>query len=326
MKSKGEGLEGMTKPESMAIVIPIFNEESCIDELIRRLLRLRSEMEGIELSFLFVNDGSYDRSLDLLLDYAGRYDFLKVISLSRNFGHQMAITAGLDHAEADYVAIIDGDLQDPPELIKELYEKMKEGYDIVYAQRTDRKGESFFKLATARLFYSLINKLCHVQIPPNTGDFRLINGKLLRAFKGMRETHRFVRGMVPWLGFKGAPVLYTRDKRYAGETKYPFTKMLTFALDAIFSFSNTPLRIATYLGLSIVLLGILGVLLILYLRLFTDYYVPGITAAILAIVILGGLQIIMIGVVGEYVGRIFEQSKNRPLYVVDFVKNLSSQA
>lgn len=312
----------LQEKERLEIVVPVYNEESCIDELLKRLMVLKQKVDYLEVDFILVNDGSRDRSLKILHGYADRYDFVKVIDFSRNFGHQMAVTAGLDYADADYVAIIDADLQDPPELVEDMYKKAKEGFDVVYGKRLARKGETFFKKVTARMFYRFISKMCDIEIPADTGDFRLINRRVLEALKQMRERHRFIRGMVPWVGFKSAPLLYNRDERYAGETNYPLRKMVKFALDAIFSFLNTPLRIATYAGLGIVGLGIMGALLILYLRLFTTFTVPGISAVILTIIIIGGFQIIMLGISGEYIGRIFEESKGRPLYIVKDIRNL----
>ncbi len=315
----------MTQKESLTVVIPVYNEESCLEELIARLLKLKNNSDNVEFSFIFVNDGSRDKSLDILTRYAETYSFFKIINLSRNFGHQMAITAGIDYANSDYVAIMDADLQDPPELIEKLYEKIKEGYDVVYAKRIKRRGESFFKLATARLFYFFLNKLGRIDFPLNTGDFRLFNHKVLNSFKNMREQHRFIRGMIPWLGFNSAPVYYERDRRFAGNTKYPVRKMFIFALDAIFSFSNAPLRIGSYIGLSMISFSILGGIFMLYLRFFTSYYVPGIPAVILSIILLSGVQIFMIGIVGEYIGRIFQETKNRPLYIVDRLINFPTK-
>jgi dolichol-phosphate mannosyltransferase len=315
----------MKQKESLTVVIPVYNEESCLEELIARLLKLKNNSDNVEFSFIFVNDGSRDKSLDILTRYAETYSFFKIINLSRNFGHQMAITAGIDYVDSDYVAVMDADLQDPPELIEKLYEKIKEGYDVVYAKRIKRKGESFLKLATARLFYYFINKLGRIDFPLNTGDFRLFNHKVLNTFKNMREQHRFIRGMIPWLGFNSTPVYYERDRRFAGNTKYPFRKMFIFALDAIFSFSNAPLRIGSYIGLFMISFAILGGILMLYLRFFTSYYVPGIPAVILSIILLSGVQIFMIGIVGEYIGRIFQETKNRPLYIVDRLTNFPSK-
>lgn len=312
----------LQEKEKLEIIIPVYNEESCIKELFRRLMALKENANYVEISFIFVNDGSKDRSLEILNGYADKYDFVKVINFSRNFGHQIAVTAGLDYAVADYIAIIDADLQDQPELIEDMYKKAKEGFDVVYGKRLTRKGETFFKKITAKIFYKFISKMCGIEIPDDTGDFRFINRRVLMALNRMREKHRFIRGMVPWIGFRSTPLLYHRDERYAGETKYPFKKMLRFALDAILSFSNIPLRIATYSGFGVVGVGIAGALLILYLRLFTSLSVPGISAVIITIIIMMGFQIIMLGIIGEYVGRIFEESKNRPLYIVEDTKNL----
>lgn len=312
----------MFQKERIDIVIPVFNEEQCLEELLRRLLLLKDDLNELDMRLIFVNDGSKDETPNILKKYSEKKNFIKVINFSRNFGHQIAVTAGLDFADADYIAIIDADLQDPPELIKEMYLKAKEGYDIVYGKRISRKGETFFKKYTAKLFYRFISKMCEINIPEDTGDFRLITKRVLENLKKMREKHRFIRGMVPWVGFLSTPLYYHRDERFAGVTKYPFKKMLKFALDAIFSFSNTPLRIAIHIGFYIIIFGVLGGLLMLYLRFFTSYTVPGITAVILTIIIMSGVQIIMLGIIGEYVGRIFEESKNRPLYVISDTINL----
>lgn len=315
----------MENKDRLEIVIPVYNEEECLNELMRRLLLLREKAKTVDISIIFVNDGSNDRSAEMLEQYAEKHPFIKLVHLSRNFGHQMAITAGLDHANADYVAIIDADLQDPPELIEDMYKKAKEGFDVVYGKRLARKGESLFKTITAAFFYKIISILCEVEIPPNTGDFRLISSKVLNILKNMREQHRFIRGMVPWIGFKSAPFEFNRDERFSGKTKYSLRKMVKFALNSIFSFSNFPLKLASYIGELIVGFGIFIGLFLLYLRLFTGYTVPGITSVILAIIIMGGIQIIMIGVMGEYIGRIFEESKRRPLYVVSMTKNIKER-
>jgi len=311
---------------SLEVVIPVYNEDDGIDELISRLFKLREKMlNQVEMNFIFVDDGSNDRSAEILLNYAVKMPFIKIINFSRNFGHQMAVTAGLDYAKADFVAILDADLQDPPELIEEMYAKIQEGFDVIYGKRLDRKGETIFKRWTAKIFYNLINRLCDVTIPADAGDFRLVNIRVLKVLKQMRERHRFIRGMIPWFGFKSYPISYNRDERFAGVTKYPLKKMIKFAKDAIFSFSDTPLKIANFVGFTIVGVGIVGSIVELYLRLMTTLTIPGITAVILTVVILGGIQIIMLGIIGEYVGRIFEQSKGRPLYVVAKTENISNQ-
>jgi dolichol-phosphate mannosyltransferase len=308
--------------KTLEVIIPIYNEQECIPELMKRLLFLKKKMKGVDVSFIFVNDGSKDNSLEQLYSYSNKYKFMKVINFSRNFGHQMAVTAGIDHSSADYVAIIDADLQDPPEIIAEMYKKAISGYNIVYGQRTKRKGDTLFKKATASIFYRFMKKMCEVDIPLDTGDFRLIDKKVVDTLKSMRERHRFIRGMVPWVGFKSFAFKYRRDERYAGETKYPLRKMIRLTKDAIFSFSDKPLRIATYLGFLVIGIGFLSMLFLLYLRFFTSYYVSGITAVISLLIIISGVQIMIMGVMGEYIGRIFEEAKNRPLYVVSELKNI----
>lgn len=306
------------------ILIPIYNEEECIDELLDRLLKFKEIQYNFHLNFIFINDGSLDKSFEKLSYYARKYRFIKIINFSRNFGHQIAVTAGLDFVtpNAEYVLIIDADLQDPPELLFQMYDKAREGYDVVYGKRVSRKGESIFKKTTAALFYRIINKMCNIEIPKDTGDFRLISRNVIDNIKNMRETHRFLRGMVPWVGFKSYAFEYQREERFAGETKYPLKKMIRFAKDAIFSFSSTPLRIANYIGITVVFFAIFGGMFLIYLRFFTTLNVPGITAVILTIILLGGIQIIMMGIIGEYIGRIFEESKNRPLYIISDTINI----
>ena len=304
--------------DKLEFLIPIYNEESCLTHLMERLDGIKRDFTDVDLSVLFVNDGSSDKSLEMLIGYTQKYDYIRVINLSRNFGHQFALTAGLDNCEADYICIIDGDLQDPPELVKELYNRAKQGaINVVYGQRTARAGESVFKKISALFFYKLINVMCKTEIPRDTGDFRLIDKKVLSALKGMSESHRFIRGMVPWVGFKNEAFHYDRDSRYAGVTKYTLTKMLRFALDGIFSFSRKPLRLASYLGIIVAFLGFLGMAYMIYLKLFTNTVVEGITVVLTSIAILGGVQLLILGIIGEYIGRIFEQSKQRPLYVID---------
>lgn len=306
------------KKTTLDVVIPIYNEAECIPELMRRLLAFRQSMGG-DVRYLFVDDGSKDESVAMLTRFVKENDFIRLIVLSRNFGHQLAVTAGLDHADADYVAIIDADLQDPPELIGPMLAKAATGFDIVYGKREERKGDSIFKKVTAALFYKLLTQICDVDIPRDTGDFRLISRRVLKFIQEMREPHRFLRGMIPWIGFKSDAFPYKRDSRYGGITKYPFRRMLKLAVDAIFSFSMAPIRMATYIGLTSVGFGVTGALVLVYLRFFTNYTVPGITAVLIMVILLGGFQIIMLGVIGEYVGRTFEASKKRPLYVIDQV-------
>lgn len=304
--------------EKLEFVIPVYNEESCLDALMNRLDALRSNFSEVDMHVLFVNDGSSDKSREILIGFARNFEYVRLIDLSRNFGHQFALTAGLDHAAADYVCIIDGDLQDPPELTRDMYRIAKEkSLHIVYGKRNSRAGESTFKKLTASLFYKFINVMCQIEIPRDTGDFRLIDRKVLESLKGMKELHRFIRGMVPWVGFKSEPFYYDRDPRHAGETKYTLRKMIRFALDGIFSFSRKPLRLASYLGIIVAILGFVGLGYMIYLKLFTNTVVEGITVILTSIAIIGGVQLLILGIIGEYIGRIFEQSKNRPLYIID---------
>lgn len=301
----------------LSIVVPVFNEEESITETVRRLLVLQQKLAPeLNVELVLVDDGSKDGSLSLLRRIAEKSPSVKVISFSRNFGHQIAITAGIDLALGDYVAVIDADLQDPPELIVDMYRKALTGYDVVYGRRRSRSGETKFKKMTAAVFYRLLKYMCEIDIPTDTGDFRLMSRKVVDAFKQLRERHRFVRGMVPWLGFKATPLEYDRSERFAGETKYPLRKMLAFATNAILSFSSKPLTIAIRIGFLTILVGVAGGGYMLYLKLFTNTPVPGLTAILLAIVVFSGVQILLIGVTGEYIARIFEEVKGRPLYLV----------
>jgi glycosyltransferase involved in cell wall biosynthesis len=308
----------MTKPKHLiSIVVPVYNEEESITETVNRLIIIReSNAHEVEIELMFVDDGSKDRSLAILDKYAKKNNFIKIISFSRNFGHQIAITAGIDLAKGDFVAVIDADLQDPPELIIDMYQIAVKGTDVVYGKRRSRKGESVFKKLTAAAFYRVLNYMCEIDIPTDTGDFRLMSRRVVEAFKKMGERHRFVRGMVPWLGFTSVPLEYDRAERFAGETKYPLKKMLEFATNAIFSFSSKPLTVAIRIGIITIGLGIIGGIYMLYLKFFTATPIPGLTAVLLSIVIFSGVQILLIGVVGEYIARIFEEIKKRPLYII----------
>lgn len=316
----------MLQPEAktLDILIPTYNEEDCIGELIIRLEKVRNALRPLEVNCIFINDGSFDKTPEKLEECAARHSWVKVIDLSRNFGHQMAIMAGLDYSHADIVAVMDADLQDPPELFAEMLERLKDGNDIVYGKRMQRQGENFFKLWTAKLFYRLIRLLCRVDIPENTGDFRVMNKKVVQALKNIRETHRFNRGLVPWVGFKSEAFYYDRKERYAGETKYPFLKMTRFALDALFSFSSFPLQVATYVGLFLLSLGIFGLGYVLYLKLFQGEIAPGLTTILISVITLSGVQILILGVIGAYIGRIFEEVKRRPLYIIRKTRNLEN--
>lgn len=310
----------------LSIVIPVYNEEDCVEPLLQRLISVRDRLAPRCVEMIFVNDGSTDSTAKLLDEAADRHAFIKVVHFSRNFGHQAALTAGLDIADGDFVGIIDADLQDPPEIIPDMLERAIQGYDIVYGKRHVRFGETAFKKMTAKFFYRLLQNICGVTIPADTGDFRLLRRSVVLAFREMRESHRFIRGMIAWVGFRSTPFLYDRHERHAGTTKYPFFKMLRFAMDAIFSFSDLPLRISTYIGLVMTGMAVLGVLLVLALRLFTDYTVPGISAVLFVVLLIGGIQFLMLGALGEYVSRIYEQTKQRPLYIIARTTNLPARA
>ncbi len=315
----------MLPTETLDIVVPVFNEESCLPLLIARLEKLKETLQpGVETNFIFINDGSSDGTLGILQELASQRPHLRVLNFSRNFGHQIALTAGLDHSTADYAVAIDADLQDPPELIKDMIEKARNGYDVVYGQRLIRKGESWFKLATAKLFYRLFNRVCGMDIPLDTGDFRLIRRNVVEELKRMREKHRFIRGMIPWLGFRSAPIFYQRDMRAAGTTKYPFIKMARFAWWALLSFTSKPLHLATALGFVVTLFSFIASIFLLYLKIFTIYHVPGITATILAVLFMGGVQMLIVGILSEYIAMLFDEMKGRPLYVLQTRMNFEN--
>ena len=313
----------MIERQLLSVVVPVYNEEESIVETVKRLQKLRDDLaQEVSVELIFVDDGCKDKTLTHLRIFAEQSQSVKIISLSRNFGHQIAITAGIDLAAGDYVAVIDGDLQDPPELIADMYRKALTGFDVVYGKRRTRTGETIFKKVTAAGFYRLLNYMCEIDIPTDTGDFRLMSRKVVDAFKQMRERHRFVRGMVPWLGFKSVPLEYDRSERFAGETKYPLKKMIAFAINAILSFSSKPLTIAIRLGILTIFAGLVGAGYMLYLKFFTNIPLPGLTAILLSIVLFSGVQILLIGVVGEYIARIFEEIKGRPLYLVTETINI----
>lgn len=306
----------------LSIVIPVFNEQACLPELIRRLEMVREELAADgEVEFMFVDDGSSDGSREIIRDLSLGDPQIRAVFLSRNFGHQIAVTAGVDHAKGDYVAIIDADLQDPPELIVPMLRLAEAGNDVVFGQRRSRVGETAFKRLSATLFYRVIRAMCDIDIPRDTGDFRVISRRVAEGLRSMREKHRFVRGMVPWLGYKSVSYSYDRDERYAGTTKYPVSRMFAFAANAILSFSAKPLGLAIRLGLATIAIGVAGACYMIYLKLFTDIPVPGVTAILLTIIIFGGAQLMLTGLVGEYVARIFEEAKNRPLYVIAETRN-----
>jgi dolichol-phosphate mannosyltransferase len=311
-----DAFESHTENQALvSVVVPCYNEEAVIETTHDRLREVL-ESEPIEYEILYVDDGSQDNTLDLLRKLHEQDERVEVVSLSRNYGHQVAITAGTDYAQGDAVVVIDADLQDPPEVIPRMIEKWRSGVDVVYGKRKLREGENAFKLWTAKAFYRFINRISGVDIPLDTGEFRLMDRQVVEAFLKMPERDRFVRGMVSWLGFEQEPVEYERAPRHAGETKYPLSEMVEFATDGILSFSTAPLKIATWAGFLASGLSVLGIIYALALRLFTDIWVPGWTALFISVLFLGGLQLISLGIIGEYVGRIYGETKRRPLYLV----------
>ena len=299
----------------LSVVVPCYNEEEVIPITHNRLIFVLEEITP-QFELIYIDDGSQDETPNHLRQLQQHDQRVKVVLLSRNFGHQMAITAGLDHVSGDAVVLIDADLQDPPEVIKEMVNRWYEGYDVVYGVRTDRQGETPFKLWSAKAFYRMMNRLSDVPIPLDTGDFRLMDRRVVEALKIMPERDRFLRGMVSWVGFRQVAVSYQRSPRIAGVSKYPLFKMIRFAADGILSFSLVPLRIAIWVGLLTVALSFLGILYALFVRLFTLSWVPGWTISFIAILFIGGIQLIFLGVIGEYIGRIYREDKRRPLYLV----------
>ena len=299
----------------LSIIIPVYNEESNVNLLYDRLTKVVLAL-GLSYEFIFINDGSKDKTIALVKNLVKKDKHIKYIDFSRNFGHQIAVTAGLDLSMGKAVVIIDADLQDPPELIKDLYEKMQEGYEVVYAKRRKRDGESFMKKFTARTFYRILKSITSVEIPVDTGDFRIMDRKVVNVLKNMPEHHRFIRGQISWIGFNQTFVEYDREERFAGETGYTYRKMIKFALDGITAFSDFPLRLATFMGFMVSGIAFFVLLYALYMRLIVENYVPGWTSVITSVLFLGGVQLITIGIIGEYISRINTEAKRRPLYIV----------
>jgi len=298
-----------------SIVAPIFNEKDNIPELHRRVSEVMNST-GEPWELVLVDDGSTDGSTEMICELAKKDKLVRPVIFARNFGHQIAITAGWDYARGDAVVIIDADLQDPPEVILEMAKKWREGYEVVYAVRSEREGESWFKLWTASLFYRLIYRITDVKIPLDTGDFRLMDRKVVDVLKSMRERHRFPRGMSAWVGFKQIGVEYKRAARHAGETKYPFKKMLRLALNAVTSFSYFPLQVATYIGFISAGIAAVAIPVVIYLRLTGSQAFFGQATTLISVLFLGGVQLISLGILGEYIGRLYDEAKGRPLYIV----------
>lgn len=295
------------------VIVPVFNETGCLDELYRRVKQVMDQTkESWEL--VLVDDGSTDGSTDMIRKYAKEDAHVRPVIFARNYGHQIAVTAGMDYSRGDAVVVIDADLQDPPEAILDLIAKWREGYEVVYAVRAEREGETWFKLFTASLFYRLIYRITDVKIPMDTGDFRLLDRKVVNTMNGMRERQRFLRGMSAWVGFRQIGVPYKRAARFAGNIKYPLKKMLKLAMTAITSFSYFPLQLATWAGVFLSIVSSLLLVAFIILRAVGSAFLGGQAATIIAVIFLGGIQLICLGILGEYIGRIYDEVKGRPLY------------
>jgi dolichol-phosphate mannosyltransferase len=298
----------------VSIVIPSYNEEDNINALVDRLVPILSHYSDYEI--LLVDDGSTDNTLEIIQRLSEQNDKVKYLSFSRNFGHQMALKAGLDHVTGDCVICMDADLQHPPELIGQLIEKWKEGYDIIYTVRGDVTNVPFLKRSTARLFYAFINSISNIKLDRGVADFRLLDRSVVEVFRNINESSLFIRGMVSWVGFKQCAIKYLPDNRFSGESKYSFKRMVSFALDGITSFSVKPLHLATLFGLAVSLLSFLYGLFAIFMNLFTHMVISGWTSVIVSVLFIGGLQLLMLGILGEYLGKLFIESKKRPIYII----------
>lgn len=309
----------------ISVVVPMYYEEEVANECYFELTKIMQTLD-YNYEIIFVNDGSKDRTNEILFAIAKEDTHVRVFNFSRNFGHQIAVTCGIDNSKGDAVILIDADLQDPPSLINEMVSSWENGADVVYAVRKKRDGETWFKLTTAKMFYNFLEFMTDVAIPKDTGDFRLMDRKVVDALMQMPERSRFIRGMVSWVGFKQQPILYERQKRFAGETKYPFKKMLKFAIDAILSFSSKPLKLIETIGIVSVVISTGVLLYALVCKVLGLYVVDGWTSLIVVITFLGGIQLLSVGIIGEYVARIYDESKNRPLYIVESEFDFSKKA
>src|SRR5688500_9010846 len=321
-KSRGN----MNETPRYTIVAPVYNEEGNVPILYDRITRVM-DSTGEPWELVLINDGSRDRSPELMRELAARDARVKIVNFARNFGHQTAVTAGIDYASGDAVILIDADLQDPPEMILEMIERWKAGYDVVYAVREERKGESWFKLMTAKLFYRLIYRITDVEIPMDTGDFRLIDRKVANVLREMREHNRFIRGMTSWVGFKQTGVNYVREERHWGVTKYPFKKMVKFALDAITSFSYFPLQVIGYVAAVLGILALLAIPVVSLLRLaIGPGFFGGQATTIVLLLLLSSFQLFFLFLMGQYVARIYDEARERPLYVVASTTNIDKES
>ncbi len=308
----------------LSIVVPVYNESEGIDAFYESVTKTAGSLQSITCELIFVDDGSSDGSYDKLMALARADKRVKVLKFSRNFGHQIAITAGVDNAAGDIVVVIDADLQDPPEVIADFVAKWKEGYNVIYGVRERRKGEGWLKRATAALFYRLLKSIINLDIPVDTGDFRLMDRRVVDTLKRLNEKDRFVRGLVSWVGFKQTGVTYVRNERYAGESKYPYSKMIKFALDGITSFSSVPLKLATWLGYATSLIAFFYVCSV-FIQKAMGFTVRGWATIMVGMLFIGGVQLICIGIIGEYIGRIFNETKARPMYIVAERQNFDTE-
>ena len=313
----------MANVPEVSVVVPCYNEEALLAETHKRLTQVLGECTS-DYELVYVNDGSSDGTMTVLRELYRQDSHVKLVSLSRNFGHQLAVSAGLQHARGRAVVIIDADMQDPPETISRMLEKWREGFDVVYGVRNSREGETWFKLWSARLFYRVINGVSDTAIPLDTGDFRLLSRRVVDVLISMGETHRLLRGMTSWIGFRQCGIEYARAARAAGKTKYPLAKMVKLALDGILSFSTLPLHLVSLLGLFSAGLAVAGMVWAFVVRIFTQEWVPGWTSIFIGMLFLGGIQLISLGVLGEYIGRIYTEAKRRPLFVVQEVLDRSA--
>ncbi len=308
------GIQSEFSPQ-LSLIVPVYNESSNLDLFYERVLKVLKPL-NLSYEILFIDDGSKDDSLEKLLEIRGRDSNVKVVQFSRNFGKEIAVSAGLDLAEGKAAIPIDADLQDPPELIPSLIEKWKEGYDVVYAKRTKRMGESWLKRWTASLFYRLIAKMTNIDIPEDAGDYRLLSRAAVEQLKRLRERHRFMKGLFTWVGFKQTAVFFERDPRYSGKTKWNYWKLWNFAIEGITSFSYIPLQAASYLGLLVSVFAFFYGVFIIAFKLLHGIAVPGYASLMAAVLFLGGIQLLTLGILGEYIGRIYDEVKQRPLYVI----------
>jgi dolichol-phosphate mannosyltransferase len=315
----------MSDKKLISIVIPVFNEIDVIDACYKRLTGVMQSLDTYRYELVFVDDGSHDRTHERLLAFHEQDPHIKIVKFSRNFGHQIAVTAGVDEATGDALVIIDADLQDPPEVIPDMMKKWEEGYDVVYGVRQRRAGESRLKLFTAAAFYRLLRRFTNIEIPLDVGDFRLISARAATQLRRLREKDRFVRGLVSWIGFRQVGIPYERDSRLAGETKYPYRKMFKFAIDGITSFSSLPLKLASWLGYMASFLAFVY-LASVFVQRAMGHTVEGWATIMVAMLFLGGVQLICIGIIGEYIGRIFNETKSRPMYVIESVHQGASRA